>query len=54
MILKAQLMTIIAVDYLKKINSIVNEANILKILDFILDNCYASRKLNLNAERKMK
>ena len=47
-------MTIIAIDYLKKINSIVNEANILKILDFILDNCYASRKLNLNAERKMK
>lgn len=47
-------LTIIAMDYLKKINAIVNETNILKILDFILDNCYASRKLNLNAERKRK
>ena len=47
-------LTIIAMDYLKKINAIVNETNIFKILDFILDNCYASRKLNLNAERKMR
>ena len=47
-------LTIIAMDYLKKINAIVNETNIFKILDFILDNCYASRKLNLNAERRMK
>jgi hypothetical protein len=47
-------LTIIAMDYLKKINAIINETNILKILDFILDNCYASRKINLNAERKMK
>jgi len=46
--------TIIVIDYLKKINSLVSETNILKILDFILDNCYANRKLNLIAERKMK
>jgi hypothetical protein len=44
--------TIIVMDYLKKINSVINETNILKILDFILDNCYGSRKLNLNTERK--
>lgn len=46
-------LTIIVMDYLKKINAIINESNILKIIDFILDKCYSERKINLNVERKM-
>ena len=40
-------------DYLKKINTPINETNIKKILDFILDNCYANKKLDLRTERRL-
>jgi hypothetical protein len=44
---------IIVMDYLKKINTIVNETNIKKILDFILDNCYSNKKIDLRSERRL-
>jgi len=45
-------LTIVVVDYLKKINMSSSETNVKKILDFILDNTYDDRKINLRAERK--
>ena len=45
--------TIVVIDYLKKINMKVTETNIKKILDFILDNTYDDRKINLRAERRL-
>lgn len=46
-------MTIIVMDYLKKINALVNKENVVKLLDFILDNCYSDKKINLTTSREM-
>ena len=41
----------IIMDYLKKINTPVNEANIKQILVYILDNCYPSKKIDIKIEK---
>ena len=41
----------IIMDYLKKINTPVNEANIKQILVYILDNCYPGKKIDIKIEK---
>jgi hypothetical protein len=43
-------MTIILMDYLKKINKLINFDSLIKILIFVLDNLIEGKKINLDIE----
>jgi hypothetical protein len=43
-------MTIILMDYLKKINKIVDFDSLIKVLIFVLDNLIEGKNINLDIE----
>jgi hypothetical protein len=45
--------TIIVMDYLKKINKPITYKSVINIIDYILDNCYEEKDIDLILEKKL-